>query len=285
MLIQSTRNPKVRAARRLRERKHRAETGCFLLDTPHLIAEGLAAGLRWREAFYDPDRVDGRARHLLERLAAAGARLWPATADVLAAICPADTPQGIVAVAELPAPGDLDRVWARRFPAVVALDGVQDPLNVGAILRAARAFGAGAALLGAGTADPFHPRALRASAGAVLHTVLVEGDLPAALRRAREQGFAVLGLDPHQGMPPEALAGTARYVLVVGSEGRGLSEPVRACADTFVRVPMREGVESLNAAVAAAIALYVLERGRIGEAAGGPAVPPAPPRSPGQGRR
>lgn len=261
-VIASTRNPRVQAARRLRERKHRQAAGLFLLDTPHLIEEGLRAGLRWRDVFFDAGRRDHpELASLLARLEGGGASLVPATAEVVDAVAAARTPQGIVAVAALPEPppgaAALLRAAGRRL---VAFDGVQDPANVGAVLRAAWAFGAGGALLGPGTADPFHPRTLRASAGAALHLPLLEAALPPALAAARAAGWRLIALDPHDGVPPEAVAGAGPEVLVLGGEGGGISAEVAAMLDVRVRVPMRAGVESLNAAVAAAIVLYVLDR-------------------------
>lgn len=258
--IESPRNPRIQAARRLRERAHRQEAGLFLLDAPHLIDEGLAAGLRWAEVYYDARRAGEPAiAGRLERLAQAGARLVPVAPRVVDVLAEADTPQGVVAVAHLPPPlRGPDDLLARAPARVVAFDGVQDPVNVGAVLRSARAFGAGAVALGRGSADPFHPRALRAGAGAALHLARLEADLAPVLAALGGAGYARLGLDPHAGVPPEELAGIARAALVVGAEGRGLSPEVRRELDGLVRIPMQPGVESLNAAVAAAIALYVL---------------------------
>lgn len=267
--IDSVRNPRVREARRLRGRRHRQAAGLCLLDAPHLVAEGLAAGLRWRDVFYDPERARGAAwAGLLERLAAAGARLIPVSERVLQALAEADTPQGLAAVAELPPPlAGTEGLRALGPERVVAFDGVQDPANVGAVLRSAWAFGAGACVLGRGTADPFHPRALRASAGAALHLPRLEAELPAVLDALGAAGYRRLGLDPREGVPPEEAAAGGPAVLVVGAEGAGLSPAVRERLDARVRIPMRPGVESLNAAVAAGIALYALGRA-VG--AGGP---------------
>lgn len=260
--IRSVHNPRVQAARRLRQRKHRQEAGLFLMDSPHLVAEGLAAGLRWGDVFYDPRRAEGAGwADLLPRLQAAGARLIRVAEHVLAALAEAESPQGLVAVAQVPpALAGPEALVALGTARVVACGGLQDPANVGAVLRSAWAFGVGAYVLPPGTADPFHPRALRASAGAALHLPRLEAELPAALQALGAAGYLRLGLDPHQGVPPEAVAGAPRVVLVVGAEGAGLAPAVRGHLDGLVRIPMRPGVESLNAAVAAGIALYVLSR-------------------------
>lgn len=267
--IRSPRNPRVQRALRLQERRHRREQGRILLDTPHLIEEGLAAGLAWEEAFFVPERA-GALAALLQRLRAAGARVHPVEPRVMERLASTATPQGIAAVARMPPPLPPEDLLEQAGTAVLALDGVQDPVNVGAMVRSARAFGLKAVLLGEGTADLFHPRALRASAGAALQVAWCPCYLPSALQQARRAGWTALGMDPRQGEPPEALAGISRYALVVGSEGQGLSEAVRACLDGYVRVPMCPGVESLNAAVAVGIALYVLQvqQGRAGNGDG-----------------
>lgn len=272
--IRSVRNPRVQAARRLRQRKHRQEAGLLLLDAPHLVEEGLAAGLRWGDVFYDARRAQGAAwAGLLPRLQAAGARLVPVADHVLAALAEAESPQGLVAVAQVPpALAGTDALLALEPTRVVALGGLQDPANVGAVLRSAWAFGVGAYVLPPGTADPFHPRALRASAGAALHLPRLEAELPPVLAALGAAGYARLGLDAHAGVPPEQVARSPRAVLVVGAEGSGLAPALRAHLDGLVRIPMRAGVESLNAAVAAGIALYVLSREVPATGAGGGAV-------------
>jgi tRNA G18 (ribose-2'-O)-methylase SpoU len=171
--------------------------------------------------------------------------------------------RGCLALVERPAPttiGDLI-VGADR---IVALDGVGNPDNVGSVFRNVAALGGGV-LLGPECCDPFYRKAVRTSMGAVLSVPFAcAHDWPDDLRRLRAEGFTIVALTPRS--PSETLdafaarAGGLRLALLVGAEGAGLSSSVAAAADVRVRIPMADVVDSLNLAVAVAIALYRLRR-------------------------
>lgn len=262
-LITSARNPRVMTARGLHRRQGRRRESLMLLEGPHLVQEALAAGLAWHSVFYTaPWAATQEGRQLLERVVAvAGADgIFQVTPAVLEAVSTTRTPQGVVAVvAEPPAPHLEEMPPAAP---VLCLDGLQDPGNVGGALRSAYALGAGGGLLGPGTADPYQPKALRAGTGMMLRLPLViTGDLPQALRALGAMGRRVLGLSPRGGTPlPQVPREGPGPVLVVGSEGSGISPAVGDCLDEQVTIPLRPGAESLNAAAAAAIALYELAR-------------------------
>jgi tRNA G18 (ribose-2'-O)-methylase SpoU len=149
---------------------------------------------------------------------------------------------------------------------VVVLEGVVNPVNVGMLVRTAAALGVDATLLGAGSADPLSRRAVRGSMGAVFtHPWARVAAPPEGLAPLRERGFLVLALTPAPGAVPleEAMgAAKGRVAVMLGTEGRGLTPAAVAAADLAVAVPMRGGVDSLNVAAAAAIAVYALTRGR-----------------------
>jgi TrmH family RNA methyltransferase len=139
------------------------------------------------------------------------------------------------------------------------LDDVQDPANVGAILRSAEAFGVAAAILTPGCAWPFSPRALRASAGSAFRLpVCARVDAETAIAWARRNGVALAGAEAHGGDAPESLASLRPLALVIGSEGHGISRKVADALDRKVTLPLSGRVESLNAAVAAGVLLHVL---------------------------
>jgi RNA methyltransferase, TrmH family len=191
----------------------------------------------------------------------------------------ADTehPQGVAALVQ-PRAASLDDIL--RVPAevcsalLVILAGVQDPGNVGTILRTASAFGAtGAATTASGqsgTAGPFSPKALRASAGAALHLPILAGmSLPILLAQLRVAGVRTLVSSVHEtregDMPllaPWDVDWCAPVALLVGNEGAGLPEEIERSADSRVRIPMASGIESLNAAAAAAVLFYEAARQR-----------------------
>ncbi|HEX6988069.1 MAG TPA: RNA methyltransferase [Bacillota bacterium] len=248
----------VRRLRRLTGARHRRESGLLLVEGGTVLREALRAGLRVDEVIVSREALEtGRLTAILGDLAAAGVGVVHAAAgSVLASLSSMRTPHDLVAAVRAP------QARARDVGRVVALDGVQDPGNVGAIVRAALAFGLEGVWLGEGTADAFQPKVLRASAGAVFHLAAVERvALPEALDRARGSGCRVYGLDARRGDPPRDRRFPDRLVVVVGSEGRGLSPAVAAVVDEWLRIPLDPRVESLNAAVAAAVVLYEIARG------------------------
>lgn len=235
--------------RSLAGRKGRREQGLFLLEGPRLLEELLAAGtpivklLHTRAA-----SEDAGVGPLLER-ATCRAPVEEVSEAELARFADTASPQGVLAVAERPRWG-----WADvTVPRLLVLDAVQDPGNVGTLLRTAEALGLGGVIALPGTADPFAPKAVRAAAGSTLRlpvlTLTWEETADELARREIALWAADAAGEPaRRGDPvPERLA------LAVGNEGAGLSPPVRAAAGRAVAVPVRGRVESLNVAAAAAI--------------------------------
>jgi len=191
----------------------------------------------------------------------------------------ADTehPQGVAALVQ-PRTSSLDELLQASAsacaPLLVVLAGVQDPGNVGTILRTAAAFGATGAVTAAsgqsGTASPFSPKALRASAGAALHLPILPGmSLPILLTHLKIANVRTLASsvhEPHHGEPrvlsPWEVDWCEPVALLVGNEGAGLPEEVERSADARIRIPMSSGIESLNAAAAAAVLFYEAARQR-----------------------
>ncbi len=160
---------------------------------------------------------------------------------------------------ELPEPVALEKLPER----IVALDGVQDPGNLGTIWRTADAAGFQALLLGAGGADPLSPKVQRAAMGSGFRVPFCHApELAESLIALRKRGYRVFASDLSGAdfyARPDA---GEKFVLVIGNEARGISDAVREAADCRVKLPMRGGAESLNAAVAAGIMMYELMRGK-----------------------
>ena len=147
----------------------------------------------------------------------------------------------------------------------LALDGIEDPQNFGAVLRSAVAFGANGVLWGEHASAPLSPATFRASAGAVEHAVLVRvSSLPSALQHIAAQDATVVGLEAHGDVELAAVDLTGPVAIVIGSEGKGLMKSVRRACTRIARLPMGGAIDSLNASVAAAIALYEARRQRAG---------------------
>ncbi len=250
--ITSAKNPTIRALKALSTRKGREAAGRFLVEGEVMLREALKCGLALREVLAEESLAE-----LAEEFERRGARAYLAPRSLLEAVCDTRTPQGICASFDLPVPLPLNGAPGR----VVALDGVQDPGNVGTIWRTADAAGFSAILFGGGCADPLSPKVQRAAMGSGFRVpfVLAE-DLPAALLDLKARGWMVLASDLRGGDFYARPDPGERFALVIGNEARGISDATRAAASALVKLPMRGGAESLNAAVAAGIMMYELMR-------------------------
>ena len=239
--------------RSLKDAKARRETGLFLVEGEVMIREALGCGLKLRELAAEESHAD------FAREVCGNARGFIVTRSLLETICDTRTPQGVCAAFEQPEPVALEQLPER----IVALDGVQDPGNLVTIWRTADAAGFQALLLGAGGADPLSPKVQRAAMGSGFRLPFCHApELAEALITLRKRGYRVFASDLSGAdfyARPDA---GEKFVLVIGNEARGISDAVREAADCRVKLPMRGGAESLNAAVAAGIMMYELMRGR-----------------------
>lgn len=251
-LITSAKNPVIRALRGLRERSGRAESGQILVEGEVMIREALKCGLQIHELI-----ADEKHELLAAEMEGLGARAHIVPRNLLESVCDTKTPQGVCAGFDAPAAATISDLP----DIIVALDGVQDPGNLGTIWRTADAAGFRGLLIGSGSADPLSPKVLRAAMGSGFRIPFAQADcLADALKALKARGFTLIASD---------LSGADFYsrpnpgkklVLIIGNEARGISDMVRECADMRVKLPMRGGAESLNAAIAAAILMYDLMR-------------------------
>ena len=267
-VVQSRANPLYKRLRALVDRGAGADV--CLLEGPRLVLEALAAGLRVVEVAAGP-RAERTAPGVraLEALASRGATVRRLSEDLLGSLSEAETAQGLLAVAERPS-FDEERVFGGT-PLVLVADAVQNPGNLGGLLRTAEAAGASGALLTAGTADPFSWKALRGSMGSAFRLPHARGGtVDSVLDALERRGVRVVAT---------AADGECRYdeadlrgpvAIVVGAEGSGLSAAALSRAAARVRIPLRPPVESLNVGVAAALVLFEAARQRGFAAAGGP---------------
>ena len=253
-MIVSRQNQKIKDIRRLR----RCKGERAILEGPHLVSEALGAGLDIDFVLTTPEFADSETgRQLLRRSAFPTSQVTPRLFDE---ICDADSPRGIMAVAEVPLTV-LAAVPVVDNGIYLFVDGLQDPGNLGALIRIGEGFGAVALILGHGTVHPNHPRALRASAGSRLRTLTVVDITPDELESHLSPGaprWAVL--TPRGGQLLTEVPSGGSLILAVGAEGPGISDEVAARADIRLTIPLAGKVESLNSTVAAAIALYEISR-------------------------
>ena len=233
----------------------------MLLDGWHLLSDAYAVGLPVELVAVRGDIALAHAA-TLELMAAEGTPVVQVSDSVMDAVSPVRTPSGVVAIAARP---NVDRraLLAPAPALVVAALGVQDPGNVGALIRSADAGGATGVLLDTDSADPWGWKALRAAMGSAFRLpVLRNEDAQATLAEWQDQGLAIVATDPRDGDDLHRLDLTTPLVFVMGAEGTGLSDDILQAADLRVRIPMRARVESLNVAVAAALLVYEAARQR-----------------------
>lgn len=244
--ITSRANPLMTHIRRLSaSRSYRRETGEFLGDGVKLLAEAVRWGAPLTAVVYTPDAP-------LPDLPA-GLRRVEVPEDLMASVSPMRAPQGALFLARMPDRQGPAALTGRRY---LALEGVQDPGNVGAILRTADAFGADGLLLLPGCADLYNPKTVRASMGALFRLPAWECGLPRLAALAETADLPLVGAALRRDTADVRETALDRGVFLIGSEGRGLSrEALDRCSAT-VRIPMEERCESLNAAAAAAVVLW-----------------------------
>jgi TrmH family RNA methyltransferase len=257
-VISSTANAHVKHIRSLAaNRQARQRERCFVLEGVRLLTEALRAGASPQLALYAPDQLQQTeaGEQLLQQLAGR-AGCYEATARVVAAACDTVSPQGVVAVVPWP--------QQQAQPGLLlVLDAVQDPGNVGTLLRSAEAAGVGQVVCSRGTADVYNPKVVRAAMGAHFYLSMqvdVTYDNLAALLRHVPNVYAAVGT---ASTPYYAVDWHSPAALIIGSEARGISAETLPLASHEIAIPMMGRAESLNAAVAGSIILFETLRQRM----------------------
>lgn len=251
-VLTSTANPLVKEVAALRRKKVRDDKRLILVETPHPIEEAVKAGLPLVHGFVLEDQAPP----------AGMPDFVTVSAPVMKKMAATDSPPPCLAVMERPS-NTLEHLPETKNLFLVLLDGLQDPGNVGAIIRSALAFGADGVLLTPGCADPYGPKVIRASAGLVFRLPVVEGVGAEALAALADYRFYLAESGTGKPLNYREADWTGPVVLVLGSEGRGVSEIWRQADNAAsIRIPMRSGVDSLNVAASAAVILSEAARRR-----------------------
>ncbi len=259
-IVQSKQNARLKQLRRALAQPGRDAGGLAGIEGPHLLEEALRAGLRTDCVF----AAQG-AEHLLDSLT-----LPPETEvlllprDLLDAALTTEAPQPVAALIETPGWtwSDLLGVSGKSAPLVLILAGLQDPGNLGTILRSAEAFGASGVLSLPGTVSAWNPKAVRASAGSILRLPLLAASAEDSFSRLRDAGVKIWTTAVHGAEAAHHANLEGPIALLIGNEGNGVPGELAAQADGALTIPCPGPVESLNAAVAASVLLYEASRQR-----------------------
>ncbi|GGO09625.1 TrmH family RNA methyltransferase [Saccharibacillus kuerlensis] len=258
--IESTANARVKEWASLLEKKHRDRQGKYIVEGIHLVQEALRSDADVECVAYDTGL--GVPRELTED-ARSGQAEWIAVSAAIVGKCTeARTPQPVFAVVRKSA-AKLTDILRTEHSLVAVLDGVQDPGNVGTIIRAADAAGAAGVIVGRGCADIYNPKTVRSTMGSLFHLPIVEGDLTELLPQAREASAKIVStsLQAKHNCYEADYRGATWFVF--GSEGSGVSPEVEAFVDEKIIIPMPGRAESLNVAMAASVLLFEAVRQRL----------------------
>lgn len=258
-MLTSLQNPLVKQLRKLHQAKQRQEQGVFLLEGTHLVEEACATGLVLQVVCCTPEWCD---RHpiLYSQIIQQANRIELVSVGIIEAIATTTSPDGIVATANRQ---DAIKPFNPSIRLGIALENLQDPGNLGTIIRTAAAAGVEGLWLSADSVDLDHPKVLRATAGQWFRLpMMTTDDLTGEVQRCKQRQMQVVATLPNAPLTYWQADLTCPTVLLLGNEGNGLSESLAAMADVQVSIPLAAGVESLNVAIAAALMVYEAKRQR-----------------------
>lgn len=242
MLYTSIENKKIKEIRKLRQKKYRDKTGLFLVEGKHLVLEAYKSGylkemiLEQNELF--PLQVE----------------TMYVTNDLLYYISDVESPQPVMGiVSKIPEKQELGN-------RILVLDGIQDPGNLGTIIRSAVAFHVDTIVFGKKTVDLYNPKVVRSSQGMIFHINMIERDLTTFLPELKKENYTILGTRVTHGKSLKEIEKNKKSVIIMGNEGNGMSDAVAEYCDDFIYIDMSSTCESLNVGVATSIILYELDK-------------------------
>lgn len=262
--VEGRHNALVKELRQAFARAESTSEGYCAIEGVRIVEEAIRSALKFQAVFFR-ESTQNIAERLLPQIGPhVDTLLLPD--KLFNASVPSDAPQGVAALVQ-PKRFSVDEIAERLTigPALVVM-ALQDPGNLGTIIRSAEAFGSAGVLLGEGTVSPFNLKVIRASAGSAFRLPLVSakaaGGMQKIISKLREQGIRLIATSSHKGSPIQQTNLTGPTAIFIGSEGSGLSRDLLAQVDELTAIPHTPQVESLNAGVAASIALYEAARQR-----------------------
>jgi len=245
-MIRSTQNKNVKEWKKLHSKKGRNQSNSFLIEGYHLIEEAYSTEqnikeLILQEGIENPGWLqDDFVSYVSE--------------SVFNEITQTDTPQGIAAVVAKQSIATKDKNY------VLLLDAIQDPGNLGTMIRTADAAGFSKIILGEGTVDLYNDKVIRATQGSIFHIAIEQGSLTSVIPSLKEQGFSIWGTTLKRAQNYANLSAEGKIALLLGNEGRGVSQKLLELADQLVKIPIYGRAESLNVGIAAGILMYHLRK-------------------------
>ena len=241
MVITSVENKKVKDIIKLHNKKYRDLTNTFIVETQHLVEEAEKYGIVKELFLVEDEFVDRDDTYFI-------------TKDIMKKISSMESPSNVLAVCEK---SNSKEIIGSK---ILLLDEIQDPGNLGTIIRSSVAFGVTTIILSNDTVDLYNPKVIRASEGMFCHINIITMDLEEAIKEIKERGIKVYGTNVVNGKEVNTISDKSSYALVMGNEGNGVKKHIQELCDENLYIPMNESCESLNVGVACSILLYELGR-------------------------
>lgn len=239
MLITSPNNEHIKELMKLKSKKYRNRENKFLIETKHLVIEAYKAGLI-EELILEKDEIFPL-----------GVNTTYVTKDIMSKLSDMESPSNIIAVVK-------KKEEAPIGSKVLVLDDIQDPGNLGTIIRSALAFNIDTIIVSHNTVDLYNPKVIRATQGMLFHINIIVRDLKTALTELKNDDYKIVGTKVTNGIDVKISKTFSHFALIIGNEGRGMGEELDNLCDEYLYIKMNDKCESLNAAVAASILMYEL---------------------------
>ena len=260
--ITSASNPKIKEALDIKNKRSKYKHAAFIVEGPHLIEMALASGHQIKEVFFTSAfsaKKDGQK--ILREIRKKTDELFEVTEQIMNKLADTETPQGIIATASY-AEKNLEEIRFKSVPLIVAVDGVQEPGNLGAIIRTSDAAGADAVIILKGTCDVFMQKTIRATAGSIFNIPIIYAGTDKFLEWLKSNGIMLIAtvLDSDKSIFDTGLKKPIAFVF--GNEAHGVSNEIKRKADLILKIPIYGKAESLNVSASAAVCLYEAVRQR-----------------------
>lgn len=253
-MIESLQNPKVKSWAELQSKKGREKHRAYLIEGVRLVEEAIASNAPIEAIIWQADKKFPFLNSLPTYI-----EQWQVTEAIIKKLGTTEQSQGILAVVSIAEP----KLWEKQLTGNLFLlvDGVQDPGNLGTIIRSADAAGVDAIFLGDGTVDLYNPKTVRSTMGSLYHLPIYTLSLDVAIAMLKEQGVMIYASSLDTDVSYNQLSYPDKVAIIVGNEGNGISKEILDVADFKVKIPIYGKAESLNVAIATSLLLYEARRG------------------------
>lgn len=252
-LIQSVHNPKVKAWYQLQNKKGREQSKSFMIEGFKLVEEALSSKQEIEYIISEEDKdLPKSINDYMEKL---DIPMVQVSKPVIEKLSETQAPQGILAIIKQQSL-NLEQVISSKFDFFLLIDQIQDPGNLGTIIRSADAAGVDAIILGYGTVDIYNQKVIRSAMGSIFHLPILNADLDSSIRSLKEHGVKVIGTSPYADRNYFDVNLKDKIAIIVGNESKGLSEERMEQVDEMVNIPLIGQAESLNVAMATTLVLY-----------------------------